>query len=219
LYGHSDFDAETQSFIAIYYFTILFIPIFPIARYRVINEKGNLYRFLGKLPLRLFDRLHLGLAVIAIIGAIVAGNSDAFNLPSAYSSNSTNSGYRTNPNSSDYSRKSQLSTLKNQIEAGRARHAELQNRLQPIIDRLTSLNSELKSLEVEISRLDAQKPFRSQLAVQNYNNRVDRYNYLLAQYQQLFDPNKVDLQTLLDLGDRDTALVSQYNALLKGNSR
>jgi hypothetical protein len=50
LYGHSDFDAETKSFVAIYYFTILYFPIFPIARYRVINEKGNLYRFLGKLP-------------------------------------------------------------------------------------------------------------------------------------------------------------------------
>jgi len=230
LYGHSDFDAETQSFIAIYYFTVLFIPIFPIARYRVINEKGNSYRFLGKLPLRSFDRLHLGLAVIAIIGAIVAGNSDALNLPGAkstsgyrfnsgYNNNNLNSGYRTNSNSSGYSRQSQLSNLKSQIETGRTRHAQLKNQFQPVLDQLTSLNNQMKSLELEIDALDAQKPFRSQLAVQNYNNRVDRYNYLLAQSRQLYEANKAAIETLSDLEDRDTALVNQYNVLLKGNSQ
>jgi hypothetical protein len=133
LYGRSDFDTETQSFIAVYYFTALFIPIFPIARYRVINEKGNLYRFIGKLPLRSIDRMHQGLAMIGIIVALAVGNSDAYNPPSSvnfpgrsnsYSNSNTNSGYRTNSNSSGYSRQSQLSNLKSQIETGRTRHAQ-----------------------------------------------------------------------------------------------
>ena len=48
LYGHRDYDSATKSYIATLYFTVLFIPIFPIAAYRVISESGRGYRFLGK---------------------------------------------------------------------------------------------------------------------------------------------------------------------------
>jgi hypothetical protein len=61
LYGHSDHDRETNSFAATHYFVALFLPIFPVGRYRVIQE-GNGYRFLGKLPFRKFDRWHLWIA-------------------------------------------------------------------------------------------------------------------------------------------------------------
>jgi len=45
----------------------MYIPIFPIRRYRVVVE-GDGYRFIGKAPRRLLDWLHLAasLAVIAI---------------------------------------------------------------------------------------------------------------------------------------------------------
>ena len=62
LYGATDHDPETQSHIATYYFVALFVPIFPISRYRVI-ENGGSYRFLGKYPLRKFDKWHLAVAV------------------------------------------------------------------------------------------------------------------------------------------------------------
>ena len=44
LYGSTDSDPISGSHIATYYFTALFIPVFPIARYRVI-QSGNGYRF------------------------------------------------------------------------------------------------------------------------------------------------------------------------------
>ena len=227
LYGHSDFDEETQSFVAIYYFTALFIPIFPIARYRVINEKGNLYRFLGKLPLRTVDRCHLGIAAIAIVGAIVAGNGNANQYPSrptissGYSGGS-NSGYSGSSNTSysnnsNYSKQTELSNLKSQIYAGRERHAELQKQLQPVIDQLSNLDDRMKTLKSEIESLDLQKPFRNQYDVDEYNARVDEYNNLLAQYRILLASNNTAIQNLSDLEGQDSALVSQYNALLKGS--
>jgi len=56
LYGSSDYDEETRSYVTTYYFVGLFLPIFPIARYRVVNMGERGYSFLGKLPLRQADR-------------------------------------------------------------------------------------------------------------------------------------------------------------------
>ena len=47
---------------ATYYFVFFFIPIFPIARYRVIPTGGG-YRFLGKGPLRTFDKWHIAISL------------------------------------------------------------------------------------------------------------------------------------------------------------
>jgi hypothetical protein len=58
---------------ATYYFVIFFLPIFPICRYRVISS-GNSYRFLGKGPLRTFDKLHLAAALILIAFMIFSSN-------------------------------------------------------------------------------------------------------------------------------------------------
>jgi hypothetical protein len=61
LYGNSDYDVETDSFMATHYFVALFFPLFPIARYRVISEDGTTYRFLGKGKFRGIDKIHLAL--------------------------------------------------------------------------------------------------------------------------------------------------------------
>lgn len=66
LYGSTDHDAETGSYLSTYYFIFFAIPIFPICRYRVIPT-GNGYRFLGKAPLRTFDKWHIAISVIALI--------------------------------------------------------------------------------------------------------------------------------------------------------
>ena len=64
LYGKSDYDVETDSFMSTHYFVALFFPLFPIARYRVISEDGEdgtSYRFLGKGRFRGIDKIHLAL--------------------------------------------------------------------------------------------------------------------------------------------------------------
>ena len=66
LYGATDPDPRNGSHIATYYFVILAIPLFPIARYRVI-QNGNSYRFIGKAPLRTFDKWHIAATCIAIL--------------------------------------------------------------------------------------------------------------------------------------------------------
>ncbi|SKC83375.1 hypothetical protein SAMN05445504_3613 [Burkholderia sp. CF099] len=71
LYGCTDKNSANGSYMATYYFVFFFIPLIPIARYRVIAT-GAGYRFLGKGPLRVFDKWHiavsLGLFALLFIG-------------------------------------------------------------------------------------------------------------------------------------------------------
>lgn len=66
IYGSSDHDPSSGSYLATYYFVVLFIPIFPIARYRVIPT-GSGYSFLGKAPLRTMDIWHIVISVALIV--------------------------------------------------------------------------------------------------------------------------------------------------------
>lgn len=71
LYGSTE-ARHDGSYMATYYFVFLFFPIFPISRYRVISD-GSRYQFIGKGPLRDFDKWHIGisLCLIAVLIFIV----------------------------------------------------------------------------------------------------------------------------------------------------
>jgi len=62
LYGSTDHDPTSGSYLSTYYFVFFAIPIFPICRYRVIPTPGG-YRFLGKVPLRTFDKWHIAVSL------------------------------------------------------------------------------------------------------------------------------------------------------------
>jgi len=70
IYGSDEEDSSTRSYVTTYYFVFLWIPIFPIARYKVIPEGGG-YRFLGKRPLRTFDKIHLLVAIALLVWFII----------------------------------------------------------------------------------------------------------------------------------------------------
>lgn len=71
LYGSTD-PKPDGSYMATYYFVFFAIPIFPIARYRVIPTGGG-YRFLGKGPLRPFDYWHIAIMAGLILFMFVNG--------------------------------------------------------------------------------------------------------------------------------------------------
>ena len=71
MYGSTDHDSESGSYLSTYYFVILAIPIFPISRYRIIPT-GNGYRFLGKAPLRTFDKWHIAISLGLIAWMIIS---------------------------------------------------------------------------------------------------------------------------------------------------
>jgi hypothetical protein len=66
LYGCTDRNPADGSYMATHYFVFFALPIFPIARYRVIPTDGG-YRFLGKGPLRDFDKWHIAVSIGLIL--------------------------------------------------------------------------------------------------------------------------------------------------------
>ncbi len=74
LYGSSDEDMDDDSYMTTHYLVFLFIPVAPMARYRVIRD-GNRYAFLGKGRLRTFDKVHLGIAALLVLWFFLANRT------------------------------------------------------------------------------------------------------------------------------------------------
>jgi hypothetical protein len=211
LYGGSDHDPETNSYSTTHYFVALFVPIFPVGRYRVINAGGSRYQFLGKLPLRNADRWHLGIVAAVLVGLIFSSMINS-------SQNSTGSSYApaaTSSNGSVSTTRSQLSDLKARIDSGRSQSAALKTQLLPVIDELTRLNGRIEALATELKSLAEQHKAGLEIDIHDYNAKVKTHNALLSKHRVLLTANKNDLHIYEDLEKQDSVLVEQYNSLLK----
>lgn len=212
LYGSSDYDATTKSFATTYYFTFFYLPILPLGRYRVIQE-GKSYRFLGKLPLRKFDKWHLGIVLGLVLTAILYGaaTSDSSTQSSQPTYAPSSASSTSDVSTSDSSR----ITLKNQIDAGRARLEVLKTELEPVANEQEALKGQLQELDSQIKALDDQRTSGEAIDVDDYNSKVNRYNDLVAQRETLYAEHKASLDEYQELSKRDDELVSQYNALAR----
>lgn len=210
LYGSSDHDPVTNSFATTYYFTVLYFPIFPIKRYRVIQE-GKSYRFLGKLPLRKFDKWHLGivlgLLLVAVVYGMASSDSSTQSQQPTYQPSPTTNASETTP--SEPTRNG----LKLQIDTGRARLEVLKTELEPVANELQSLKSQIQDLDSQIKALNDQKLSGQSIDVDEYNSKVDRYNSLISHRKALYSEHESSLDEYQALSKKDDELVAQYNAL------
>jgi hypothetical protein len=87
--------------------------------------------------------------------------------------------------------------------------------LQPVIDELTSLDERINRLKTDLSSLDERQRLQGSIDIASYNARVDVHNGLIVRRRTVFSANSSDLRILVDLENQDSALVNQYNALLK----
>ena len=211
LYGSSDHDPATNSFATTYYFTFLYFPIFPLGRYRVIQE-GKSYRFLGKLPLRRFDKWHLGIALglLATPGiGMAASDGGTRSQPSAYEVSPTGNTSESSPTAST------RSDLKIQIDDGRARLEVLKTELEPVANEMESLQAQIQDLDSQIKGLDDQKASGESIDIDDYNSRVNRYNGLISRRKALYEDHQSSLNEYQELSKKDGELVAQYNALAR----
>lgn len=66
-----DYDEHTKTHVASQYFTVFFVPLFPVANYRVRATPTMRY-FVGRVPLRRAQRIHVGV-VAAALALLVIG--------------------------------------------------------------------------------------------------------------------------------------------------
>ena len=217
IYGHSDYHAESKSYSTTHYFVALFLPIFPLGRYRVINTGGRHYSFIGEIPLRTGDRWHLGISIAAVSAFIVlCVAAPSQNARTPYHPPSTPSYYNppaytppANPN------QARLSDLKTRIDSGRTQLAVLNSQLDPVAAEFTSIDGKMTALSSDLKMLDDQNKSGIQIDTDIYNAKVAEYNALLERRKALYAANSADIQTHDNLLKQDAALVEEYNALLK----
>jgi curved DNA-binding protein CbpA len=87
-----DYDDDTKTCVVTRCFTVFFVPLFPIANYRIRSTHGARY-FLGRVALRRAQKIHLGVAtgiiVFLLILASVNGSSDSEQAVATSSAGST----------------------------------------------------------------------------------------------------------------------------------
>jgi hypothetical protein len=71
MYGRESFDPQTRSYISTLFFVALFVPIFPLACYRVTDGKPSGWHFLGGVPFGRRQKWHLAASCILIAVLIV----------------------------------------------------------------------------------------------------------------------------------------------------
>lgn len=175
LYGRRDFDSDTNTYVATLYFTFFFVPIIPLAAYRVKDAGTNRYQFYGKVPLTRSAYIGPGIAWLLVIILIIVNGFDN-NSPSYSQGRLPRQTYTS-------SQAKQL--LGERIEKERAR-------LEKEKVDLTSMKSQLEQdrqlLDLSYKQLDqysSKEQIKSyQDAESSFNRRVDIYNVRVSQYQK-----------------------------------
>ena len=201
LYGSSDADPETGSYLSRYYITILGIPVFPIRRYRVIPIENG-YRFLGKAPLRTFDKVHLSaslaLLAIFIFYNISQNNSETNRQSSPPSYNprvsspaQSNDSFRDSSPAPSYEGRNNRSALAQEIKNGKSRAKQLE-------EQITDMDNQLDDYKRRA------KYYQDADMINEYNDLVPTFNALVRERNKLFNEYK-------SLIDEVNANVQRYN--------
>jgi hypothetical protein len=233
LYGHSDYDRESNSYATTHYFTFFFLPILPLGRYRVINVGARRYQFLGKIPLRNGDRWHLGVSLSAIAIAIVmmfansdstSASSPSITSPSSYSagasSPSSDSPSMPAATASTASVPSYSATSSDTPSSGSSgpdpndgELRSLRERIEAGRSQMTEIENRLKPVMDEVSSIEEQiKPLKSEIdslkreRTEGIDIDTDHYNSLVDDYNSLLRRKKA----LLEANDTD---VNKYESL------
>ncbi len=205
LYGRRDFDSTTNSYIATLFFTVLFIPIFPIAAYRVIDAGGGYYRFLGKARLSRAAFAPLGLWAFLLLLVITLADTSQPRSPQSSTAPSPRPSV-SNPFVDTQSEKEKLGSWidreRARIEREKAslREAEAQLEIEgkslkeqrsdverrqnqattygnevPSDYEIDSYNAALRDFKNRAAALDARE-HRLQADIEKFNRTVERYN-------------------------------------------
>jgi len=202
VYGHTDIDVDTKSYLTTYYFTVLAIPLFPLCRYRVIPTAGG-YSFLGKTPLRTFDKWHLAIS-IAIISIIAL--SIMFSSESGYSNSSTYSNYKPN-----YRKTYGSQTLLPEINTSKANLKKMEAELQEMDSSLETLSIRLKTLKTRIDRYESDAANGLYVNEYSYNEAINSHNELVKKYNNLSLSQRIQYTTYEQKLKQVNEMIDRYN--------
>ena len=218
VYGHTDIDVDTKSYLTTYYFTVLAIPLFPLCRYRVIPTAGGC-SFLGKAPLRTFDKWHfvISVAIIAVIALSIM-----FNSGSVYSSSSPYSNYKPNhrktyvtkDNYSDtttYEPKYGSQILLSEINTSKANLKKMESELENLDVQAESLSIQINTLKTKIKGWELDAARGAYVNEYSYKQALDEHNNLVKQYNSILITRKARYTFYEKRFKRIDDMINRYN--------
>lgn len=196
LYGERDVDPENGSYSTTLYFTILFIPIFPLGRYRVMRTGHGMWRFLGKLPWSSHEKWFAGIALAVLVVFILGSGSSHPRFTQSSGSAGIGSGASQSRGFEDpFPSNTMAPTSSQSVDTERAqleaRKAELLEQ-QAEIDRL---GSEMEEIDRQTDQIEAGTSYLS-TADFEYGQLIDRYNRLVGEYNSALEAFRADADRL-----------------------
>jgi hypothetical protein len=226
LYGSSNFDINTSSYETTLYFGVLFIPLFPLSRYRVIKE-GDRYRFLGKLAFRQTEKWHLGLflfsvALLLIFLISTGGGSNKYenhseitqpysSTPSIFPPNNPPSD-ETNPRTDETKR--EISSLASEIETSREYLRIYESDMQRSNSLLVSYDTRLKNLKNQLEDAESKSQRGQYFDESVYQSNLDAYNSLVVKYNTESDKGRQLYDRYEKLLSATNEKIDRYNRLI-----
>ena len=234
-YGKRDFDQKTKTYITTHWFVLLFVPIIPLACYRVCDTGPNLYSIYGCVPvspvLRTYRWAILVLIALLLLVAMVtnsdtsgsSSSSTGRSAPPTYSSAPANSD-ASSGDSSDRLTSEQAGTTagstessavdKDAIEAGRAELRTLSDSLDTQKQQIEEESAALRQME---SYIHSVKDTYTEDTVpesvrEQYNSTVDEYDAKVPAYNAAVRAYKADLQQYEERRAAFNQRVDRYNA-------
>ncbi len=223
LYGRRGFDARTQSYVATLYFVVLFIPLFPIACYRVVQQSDDSWSFMGKVPISQREKKHRGVAFAAfcalVLWAAGSGGEAASGSPDPDPGASSSYAQAFRTGSSDPVVTDTTATAGTVPAAGRERTAPVRNaspRGSRASDEATARVDLYSWLTREKPRLEAMQGDlrRMQRELDGGRSEIETLQSQISGMERMYpDSAPVDeVQKHAGLVDRANALVADHNA-------
>jgi hypothetical protein len=197
LYGRRDYDPHSQSYIATLYFTFIFLPVFPLASYRVQSVDGGRYQFLGRAPVK--RTAFIGPAIVAVVIGICMILGDWGSSTSPPAQNAPSSSAETTTPSQPIS--ADKDSLGQWIDQERSR---LESEKTSLETEDAQIDIERQSLDQRESELKAGSP--SQEEIDSYNADVRRFNQRVQAYKTQLEKRESDVRSF-------NAQVNRYNSL------
>lgn len=190
IYGSRDEDAATGSHIATLYFVLLFIPIFPIASYRVIPRGGNSWSFLGRVPFADREKWHVAICILAVLYLVFSNGSSSSTSSGGGSSYTppTTPYYSTTPSATAAPPQAQVPFVtptdwyasdKANVESLESAVTSADAMLRTYESDIEGMKSQIRAIEGGYGAYSTSDPAYSALILR-HNNSVDLYNTALA---------------------------------------
>jgi hypothetical protein len=220
-YGNSEWDAGTASYMTTHYFVLLFIPLFPLGRYRVRSSDDKSYQILARYPLKRANWWHSAISTAVIVAFLIFNisssspappNSQASTIPSPSPSTGSDPVSPDSPSPLSDSEIVRKIILDLEIDAGREEIEQLKSQIEADRTQLDSWKRRLSQLAAEIELMESGE---SDLDSDSYDLIVDEHNDLVDRYNRLLEERKKQIQRHNELIVIDSDLVAEYNELVQ----